>query len=281
MLCAVAHLTLLRANAQSSVSAATSAPETTYRIHHTLTVKDLPAGTRKVRVWFWLPQEDESQKVLDFTVAQGPEGLRTVVDPATGMTYLYAEIDHPALGAIPIATDFTLYRRVAGGALDPQKSSPLTALHRAAFAEDLRTDVPHMIVDAKMRALADHICGSETNVVRQARLLYDYVVNNTQHYSKSPTAPKSSNQGDAAYCLASGGGACTDLHSLFGALARARGIPTRICFGSLLKSQNEGKEMDPGYRCWVLSFVPGYGWTPADLAAANLLAISCSHAAEI
>ena len=127
-----------------------------------------------------------------------------------------------------------------------------------------------MVVDAKMKALADRLCGSETNVVRQARLLYDYVVDNDQHYSKSPTAPKSSNLGDAEYCLANGGGACTDLHSLFGALARARGIPTRICFGSLLKAQNEGKAMDPGYRCWVLFFVPGYGWTPADLAAANL-----------
>ena len=270
LLCVSALLPAPRAVAQAPASAAPAASEATYRIHHTLTLKDLPAGTKKVRVWFWLPQEDESQKVLDFTVAQAPSGFRTEVDPATGSTYLYVEIDNPASATIPISTDFTLCRRVSSVTLDPQKARPMTDQHRAAFADDLRTDVPHMAVDAKMRALADRLCGSETNVVRQARLLYDYVVDNTQHYSKSATAPKSSNQGDAEYCLANGGGACTDLHSLFGVLARARGIPTRICFGSLLKAQNEGKETDPGYRCWVLFFVPGYGWTPADLAAANL-----------
>jgi len=268
LLCAAALLPVPCALAQAP--AAPMPPEATYRIHHTLTIKNLPAGTKKVRVWFWLPQEDESQKILDFTVAQAPAGFRTEVDPATGMTYLYAEVDRPGADAIPISTDFTLCRHASATTLDPQKAGPLTDLHRTAFADDLRTNVPHMVVDAKMKALADRLCGSETNVVRQARLLYDYVVDNTQHYSKSPTAPKSSNQGDAEYCLASGGGACTDLHSLFGALARARGIPTRICFGSLLKAQNEGKETDPGYRCWVLFFVPGYGWTPADLAAANL-----------
>jgi len=268
LLCASALLPAPRAGAQAS--AAPTASEATYRIHHTLTIKDLPTGTKKVRVWFWLPQEDESQKVLDFTVAQAPAGFRTEVDPATGTTYLYAEINRPDAAAIPISTDFTLCRRVSATRLDPRKAGPLTDQHRTAFAEDLRTDVPHMAVNAGMKALADRLCGSETNVVRQARLLYDYVVDNTQHYSKSATAPKSSNRGDAEYCLANGGGACTDLHSLFGALARARGIPTRICFGSLLKAQNEGKETDPGYRCWVLFFVPGYGWTPADLAAANL-----------
>ena len=274
LLCALALLPALRADAQAPAPAA-PALEATYRVHHTLTVKDLPAGTKKVRVWFWLPQEDDAQKVLDFTVAQAPAGFRTEVDPATGTTYLYTEISYtesrlPLAATVPITTDFTVCRRATSVTLDPDKAGPLTDRHRAAFADDLRTDVPHMIVDAKMRALADKICGTETNVVRQARLLYDYVVDNTQHYSKSPTAPKSSGQGDASYCLASGGGACTDLHSLFGALARARGIPTRICFGSLLKAQNEGKATDPGYRCWVLFFVPGYGWTPADMAAANL-----------
>ena len=270
LLGAAALLPAMHAEAQVPAPAAPMASEATYRIHHTLTIKDLPVGTKKVRVWFWLPQDDDAQKVLDFTVAQAPSGFRTVVDPGTGTTYLYAEIVHPDAATIPISTDFTLCRHVSATMLDPQKAGPMTDQHRAAFAEDLRTDVPHMVVDAKMKALADKLCGSETNVVRQARLLYDYVVDNTQHYSKSPTAPKSSNQGDAEYCLANGGGACTDLHSLFGALARARGIPTRICFGSLLKVPNEGKAMDPGYRCWVLFFVPGYGWTPADLAAANL-----------
>ena len=123
LLGAAALLPSPRAEAQApATTAAPAASEATYRIHHTLTIKDLPAGTKKVRVWFWLPQDDEAQKVLDFTVAQAPTGFRTEVDPTTGATYLYAEVDKPAAATIPIATDFTLCRRVSSVTLDPSKA---------------------------------------------------------------------------------------------------------------------------------------------------------------
>jgi Transglutaminase-like superfamily len=69
--------------------------------------------------------------------------------------------------------------------------------------------------------------------------------------------------------MAHGGGCCTDMHSLFIALARARGIPARLQMGYRLKDVNEGKDVDPGYRCWAEYFVPGYGWVPADVVEAD------------
>src|SRR4051812_25423297 len=51
---------------------------TTYNIHHALTVKAIPSGTKRVRVWFWIPQEDPYQRVLDLTVAQAPDGYQIV-----------------------------------------------------------------------------------------------------------------------------------------------------------------------------------------------------------
>ena len=95
-----------------------------------------------------------------------------------------------------------------------------------------------------------------------------WVVANTDHYSKKG-APKSSGKGSAEYCLDNKGGGCTDQHALFIALCRARGIPTRLHFGSNLRPQNAGKDVDPGYRCWVQYFVPNYGWVPTDLSAAD------------
>jgi transglutaminase-like putative cysteine protease len=58
------------------------------------------------------------------------------------------------------------------------------------------------------------------------------------------------------------GGCCTDLHSLFIALARSRGIPARLQMGYRLLEKNVDKDVDPGYRCWPEYFVPGYGWVP-------------------
>ena len=71
--------------------------------------------------------------------------------------------------------------------------------------------------------------------------------------------------GDSALCRKQGGGCCTDLNSLFISLARSRGIPCRLAMGYRLQEKNLGKEVDPGYRCWVEYFVPGYGWISADV----------------
>jgi transglutaminase-like putative cysteine protease len=249
--------------------APTAAKSATYQVTHALTVNDLPQGTGKVQVWFWLPDDDTNQKLLDLTVREAPAGYRITRDPCYGHRYLYAEVDHPAAGAsLVLATDFVIRRSAAAVALDAERAGLLTAIHRAEFAEYLRRDVPNMETTDALTALANEICGSETNVVRQAKLLFDYVVDHTNHYSKAG-APKSSGKGSAEYCLTNKGGSCTDMHSLFIAMARARGIPTRLQFGSLLKPANEGKEMDPGYRCWVEYFVPHYGWVPMDIAAAN------------
>ncbi len=249
---------------------ATAAEPARFAVHHALTVKDIPAGARKVRIWFCVPDDDDCQKVLDLTVPTAPAGYRLTRDPVNGHRYLYAEVNPAAApGPVAVATDFVIQRRTVRVAPDPALAGPLTAAHRVLFAEYLRRDCPHMEVDDQVTKLADGICGDETNVVAQAQRLGRWVVDHTDHYSM-PSAPKSSGQGDVKYCLTNGGGGCTDQHGLFIALARARGIPTRIQFGTLLKPKNEGKDVDPGYRCWVQYFAPNYGWVPMDLSAADI-----------
>lgn len=243
--------------------------EATYSIHHGLTVKEIPQGAKKVRVWFWLPREDSAQKILDFAVSQAPAGYKITRDPVYGQQYLYCEVTNPAQGTLSLATDFVLQRRAISIVLDPNKSGALTPAHLQTFADYLRADTPNMEVDTQIQALATQICGPEKNVIRQAKQIYDYVIEHADHYSKGETAPKPSKIGSVAYCRVNGGGSCTDMHSLFSALARARNIPTRLYFGSRLQAKNEGKEVDPGYRCSVEFFAPQYGWIPLDVAAGD------------
>jgi transglutaminase-like putative cysteine protease len=241
---------------------------TVYQVTHSLRVTDIPAGSKNARVWFWLPDDDDCQKVLDLDVTDAPAGYKITRDALNGHRYLYAEFDKP-LQAVTVGTAFRFRRTSVSIAVDPQKAGELTDRQRIAFAEYLRRDVPNMEVTESLAALANQICGNEKNAVREARLLYDWVAGNTNHYS-IPHAPKSSGRGSAEYCLTAKGGGCTDQHALFIAMARARGIPTRLQFGSLLKVPNEGKEIDPGYRCWVQYFIPNYGWVPMDISAGNV-----------
>jgi transglutaminase-like putative cysteine protease len=248
---------------------AADSPTAIYRVQHSLTVNKIPAGSHQVRVWFWLPDDDEYQKVLNLEVKAAPAGYLLVRDSNYGHRYLYAVVNNPAQDTATLSTEFLLRRNIVSVPVDAAHAGPLTDAHRKLFAEYLRRDVPNMEVTDKIVALANEICGNEKDELKQARALFDWVTDHTDHYSKGGTAPKSSGKGSVEYCLSKKGGGCTDQHALFIALARARAIPTRLQFGTLLKPANEGKEVDPGYRCWVQYFVPNYGWVPMDIAAAN------------
>jgi transglutaminase-like putative cysteine protease len=252
----------------AAVKAAPGIPhQSTYALRQNLKIKDIPAGAKSLRVWFFLPSDDASQEVTDIDVQAAPAGYEIVGDHVHGERVLYAEVANPAAGEVKLAVETRLRRcelLARGGAAD---TAPLTEDHRQAFAEHLRTDVPHMEVDARVRKIAADVCGDETNVLVQARRLYDYVVDTTEHYSKKTVQP--STIGSLTYCLDNKGGSCTDMHSLFIALCRAREIPARLVFGTRLKAENNGKEVDPGYRCWAYVFAPRLGWVPVECAAGD------------
>jgi transglutaminase-like putative cysteine protease len=138
------------------------------------------------------------------------------------------------------------------------------------FARELALDEPNMEVDARVRKEADAVCGKETNVVAQMKRIYHYTADYADHYSKDPSKPKCG-RGNTGDCFAQAGGCCTDLHSLLVSLARARGIPARIVFGYRTLDKNVGKEVDPGYRCWVEFFAPNFGWVPLDVVEGDAL----------
>jgi hypothetical protein len=240
----------------------------TYQVQQKATLSDIPTGARSIKWWISIPDDDRYQEVLDLSVASSPGTWRTVTEPHHGNRFLLVEVASPTAKSLVTTIDFTLRRRSVFADIDPAKVGAITDSHRQLFADELRKDALHMQVTPAIEKMADEACGSETNVATQAKLLLGKVADFADHYSKDPTKRKFS-VGDASDCLASAGGTCTDMHSLFIALARSRGIPARLQMGYRLREANEGKETDPGYRCWAEYFVPGYGWVPTDVVEAD------------
>lgn len=248
-----------------------SADEAVYRVRQQIVIRDLPADAGTVRVWCWIPDDDDAQRTCSLTIAKAPRDFLIVREPRTGTRYLFAEIDEPGREPIEVETLFTVERRRVSVSL-PEGCGGLSEADRAEMGRELCPRSRNMEVTDEIRALADRICGDERDVARQVRMLYAYVVDETDHYSKGGEAPKSSGMGSAAYCIANKGGGCTDQHALFIALARARDIPARLSFGSRLKDSNEGVPVDPGYRCWVEYYLAPVGWVPTDCAAGDTVA---------
>lgn len=234
---------------------------------------DVPAGSGQVRAWFALPDDgDASQKVHDLAVvATGPGGEKlptTIARGADGNRYLYLDY-RGAPGKIEVVTEFGLSRWVESRSVDPAKTRPLTAAERASMAAYLQ---PSKNVTATMEiaGLAKQSVGAETNPVRQARLLYDTVLNKLTYWVKFPDRLKASAVGSSEYAMANGCGNCTDFHSLYCAMAHSVGLPARMVYGSFLKSPLDGKDEDQSYHCWVEFWAPEIGWIPLDVAVADI-----------
>jgi transglutaminase-like putative cysteine protease len=266
LLAALAFLPFAATSAQAGANIAPEAP-VTYRVVQTARLDQIE-GAKQVRWWISIPEEGRHQDVPDFTVVSAPGEWRVATDEDRANRFLYVEVDNPSGDAVEAVVEFTLRREPVWMDVDSKKVGAITDAHRRLFASELRKDAPHMEVTDEIATIADKVCGSEANAALQARMLLDHVADNADHYSKDPTKP-SCGIGDAEDCLTNGGGCCTDLHSLFIALARHRGVPARLQMGYRLLEKNVGKEVDPGYRCWVEFFAPGFGWVPADIVEAD------------
>jgi len=241
---------------------------TTYRVRQTTKLAEIPPDAKVVKWWVAIPDDNPDQSVLDLAVVSAPGSWQFVTEPDRANRFLYIEVANPGTDSLAAVVEFTVRRQSVFVDVDPSRVGPITETHRKLFADELRTDAPFMRATPTILKFAGEACGTETNVARQVSLLLNAVADRVNHYSIDSSVPKCS-PGDAEACMAKGGGCCTDLHSLFIASARARGIPARLQMGYRLREPNAGKETDPGYRCWAEYFLPGYGWVPTDIVEAD------------
>lgn len=238
----------------------------TVELTQTVTLRDIPYGTRSVRLWVPVPTDRAWQRVLDFKVVAAPGQWQMHTQELGRGEFVYVEIPNPLPGSASVTISCVVERE---GVHFPLDSADVAGTFQAsAFESALDQNAPLMGVDDRVRELANDACGNETDVAKQAMLLIRKVAEVADHYSKDATKP-TCGRGSAQDCLDHGGGCCTDLHSLFIAMARSRGIAARMQYGYRLLDAKAGKEFDPGYRCWVEYFVPGAGWVPTDIVAAD------------
>jgi transglutaminase-like putative cysteine protease len=248
-----------------------------FSAHHEAVIRDIPAGAKKARVWLVVPREDAAQKVGEIKLT-GPGPSRVAQGGTYGNRYAYFEIENPP-SRLTVSADFTVERREAGGPVNAAAAKPLSEDDRLRLQRELEAN-RYVPVNDKYARLAKSIVGGERNTVRQAKRLYEWVLDYVEYWVKDPKTLKASPNGESEYCLASRTGNCTDFHSLYASLSRSIGIPTRMVYGSLFQGENnpipnkaslEGKDTDASYHCWVEFYAGGIGWVPLDVALADQL----------
>ena len=251
----------------ADVASAQPLRQATFELRNEIKIK-VPEGAQRLRIWVALPQDnDPAQQVRDLKI-EAPYAYRIERD-SEGSRVLYLEGVNPKDKEVTIVETFGLTRREIRDQVDATKARPLTDADRARFAKYLEAN-KHVVIDPEIRKLADEIVGNEPNPVLAARKLYDWVLENVEYWVKDPKNKKASPVGSTSYCLTFRTGNCTDFESLWASLARARGIPTQIVYGSFLKPDLRGRDQDQSYHCWAEFYAPGLGWIHHDVAVADL-----------
>ncbi len=232
-----------------------------YEIDDRFSVELGPTERGIVDIWCPLIPENPYQRVLKIAI-DAPEPWAVSYDPEHGNRMLHSQHSRPLAANLTFRVVYAVERRSVVHMLDPACAGPLKT--PALFLRFLR---PEQFVDVndRTRELGIKVVGRETNVLEQARRIYEHVAG-TMTYD----AAQQSWKGSTEHALVCSVGNCNDIHALFISLCRSVGIPTRLVLGQALEPPPPGQEACElcGYHCWAEFFASGLGWVPVDASCA-------------
>jgi len=249
------------ARAESSTTARAALPDRVRTFNFTYHA-DIPVSNpsaKKFEAWIPLPREDAFQQIRDLKI-ETPVHFEIVDQGTNGNRVAHLEASAPIPAAVAVTMTFAVTRREeAADMVAAARDIPEpTDGHFAAYLEPSRL-VP---LTGRIAQVSANLAETDSTPLQQARVDYEYVTS-IMKYDKTGTGW---GRGDALYACDVRRGNCTDFHSLFIGLARARGIPARFTIGFPIGS---AKSADvPGYHCWA-EFYAGGVWVPVDASEAS------------
>jgi len=211
---------------------------------------------KETKLWIPYAVSDRNQSVSDVKVAGDFASSGVYTDKVNGTPILFASWGKDAVSR-KLTYSFAVEREEI-----QLRNLPATepAWNSADYAEFLK---PTSIgpTTGEVKKLADSITKGKKTVLAKARAIYDWTCENMY---RDP-ATRGCGKGDVCELLKKPGGKCTDISSVYIALARAAGVPSREVFGVRLGKKAE-EDITTWQHCWVEFFLPGFGWVPVDPA---------------
>ena len=240
-----------------------SQPVRKFRFTYSFTVKDIPPGTRVVRVWAPVAHTDEHQSVRLVHV-KAPVQTEITQEGEYGNRMMYAAIRNPARDTAEFALEYEVKRHEysLGDFAQLERKDTKPGAVPASMNRFVEPDklIP---IDGKIKSLAQEVAGNQVGTVAKAKAAYDYLFT-TMRYDKSGTGW---GRGDALWACDAKHGNCTDFHSPFIGMLRAEDIPAKFDIGFPLP-ENKDKGDIAGYHCWAEFHASKIGWIPVDISEA-------------
>lgn len=232
-----------------------------FQLTYEVRLPAIPPEANEIKVWVPLAVSDQHQKIRR-RVIQVPYPYRVTKDPQYGNDILFIALRQPLPSSLKLSVQYEAEVRENHPRLGKTASSTTVP---PRIRQELTLHLSSnrlMVVDEKIRRLAEQVTANAQTPAQKAEAIYRYVVERMRYDKETPGWGK----GDTLRACEIGAGNCTDFHSLFISLARASGIPARFTIGLPVPEKPEGDI--PGYHCWAEFYLDGTGWVPVDASEA-------------
>lgn len=209
-----------------------------------------------VRLWIPYPVSDEHQTISNIKTDGDYAEAAVYTDRKHQTPMLYAHWEKGAKTR-NLNFSFTVERQEVIRRDFPKKEAPWDPADYSLYLAPTTLGP----TDGVVKKLADKICSGKTTVLDKAKALYDWACENT--YRNPETL--GCGAGNVCKLLKDPGGKCTDISSMYIALARASGVPAREILG-IRQGKKQVQDISKWQHCWAEFYLPGYGWVPVDPA---------------
>jgi len=209
-----------------------------------------------VQLWISYPVTDEYQNISNIKITGDYSEAAVYTDRTFKTPMLYARWENGSKSR-KLNFSFNVERQEIIKRNFPEKETAWDPADYSLYLAATRLGP----IDGEVKKLAETITAGQTTVLGKAKAIYDWTCENT--YRNPET--RGCGLGDVYRLLKEPGGKCTDISSIFVALARASGVPAKEVFG-IRQGKKPLQDISKWQHCWAEFYLPGYGWVSVDPA---------------
>ncbi len=204
-----------------------------------------------VRLWIPYPVSNEYQEITDYSIEGNYDYTSIFSESQYGIIILYAEWNNPEIfPKLNLSYDISRTEKI-------KKNFSITDDLLPVDVEQYLLPTVLGPTDGEVKEIADEVTKGNKSIIEKAIAIYDYLI----EYGERDANLTFCGDGDVCKLLKNLRGKCADFSSVFVALSRSVGVPSREIFGTRISKDGD---ITGSYHCHAEFYNPGYGWIPVD-----------------